>query len=123
MKANLLITNDDVINPDHDKRCKYGPNAIAYLPRGTVLANVNDSYLLVIDGDTQKSITGIFARLALARAEQHTPKTSRELSLQHGLQGAWVAYEALDLLVQSGKLSLDDVSKAIDSIVALANQE
>ena len=123
MKAKLLITTDDIINPDYDKRCKYGQNAIAYLPIGTVLASIDDSYLLMIDGDTQKSLSGIFARLAIGRSQQHEAKTARELALQHGMQGAWVAYDALDLLVKSGKVSLDDVSQAIDSVIESSDNE
>jgi|688.fasta_scaffold00210_64 hypothetical protein len=119
----------DVPNPHHDKRCKYGLRGVRKFGAGVVVHAVDYEQKYVIDGvekvqqTTEYRTDGAgFLPPDLAEAfakldprDDRGPQTLKEAAAECGISVGCLCEYAVKHLLNSGKLTVQDVIDAYDS--------
>lgn len=121
---------EDVSNPHHDKRCKYGLRGIKTFKSGTVIHAVDYEQRFVIDGveKVQKTteyrssgsggfvpedLNEVFARLD--PRDCRGPQTLAEAAQECGVSIGCICEYAVRQLLADGKLTVQDVIAAYEA--------
>lgn len=126
----LRITTQEIKNPKHDRRCRYGEKAIESLPSGTVFEYIppRQEKITLSDGTVstwtegpsayvnRALIGGELARLMGQHSVEHTPKTVKELAAQYGFHYNCVAEDILEKLLSDGIVSMTQLDNVMQEL-------
>lgn len=126
----FFTLTEDVPNPHHDKRCKYGLRGIKTFKSGTVIHAVDYERKFVADGvekvqkttEYRSSVSVGFVPADLNEAfakldpgDDCGPQTLAEAAAECGVSVACICEYAVKHLLAEGKLTVQDVIDAYDS--------
>lgn len=128
--SRFFTLTEDVPNPHHDKRCKYGLRGVRKFAAGVVIHAVDYEQKFVIDGveKVQKTTeyrsagSGGFVPADLNEAfakldprDDRGPQTLAEAAEECGVSVGCICEYAVKQLLASGKLTVQDVIDAYDA--------
>jgi hypothetical protein len=128
--SRFFTLTEDVPNPHHDKRCKYGLRGIKKFAAGVVIHAVDYEQKCVIDGveEVRKTteyrsgcsavfvpadLNKVFARLD--PRDSCGPQTLAEAAEECGVSVGCICEYAVKHLLAKGKLTVQDVVDAYDA--------
>ena len=110
--SEFRITTDEVANPNHDRRYKYGEAGIQSVPAGTAIVHypqrqekyVTPARVVVLRGDRETTVSDPeFVASLLGKSAPAEPRTVREIVLAMGSY-EWALLEAIEWMYRDGRI-------------------
>lgn len=115
----------DIDNPKHDKRCKYGTRGVKAFKAGTTVCAIvraveRDGVVLGEQTYYEVDYHPVPSEAVAAFAAQdpgfdEKPKSLEEVAAREASEPHWIALRAVEALIKSGRLTIDEVIDAYES--------